>query len=340
VRGPHSRALQAWVGTHAADYDCILVQGIPFDVIPSTVENLTRLPSRPRVVTLPHFHGDDRFYYWSRYVESLSAADATLLFSSSIASRLGEGDPFTVVPGGGVRADDHGDPTAPQAFRAVHDTGRPFFLVLGRKTASKGYEEIIRAHRALRQAGTPVDLVMIGPDEDGRTVTADGVYYLGHQPRPVIRGALEACLGVVSMSRSESFGIVLCEAWLFGKPVIANRACYSFRELVRDGESGILVSSEAELCAAMVRLCSDPAERSRLGERGFIEVAERFSWERVAAACYAHLSSAESRVTAESVAPAESLVPSNVLVPQESLVAAEPVPQMTSDGERRVVSSV
>jgi hypothetical protein len=26
-----------------------------------------------------------------------------------------------------------------------------------------------------------------------------------------------------------------------------------------------------------------------LGERGFIEVAERFTWERVAAACYAKL---------------------------------------------------
>jgi glycosyltransferase involved in cell wall biosynthesis len=146
-------------------------------------------------------------------------------------------------------------------------------------------------------------------------VTADGVYYLGHQPRPVIRGALEACLGVVSMSRSESFGIVLCEAWLFGKPVIANRACYSFRELVRDGESGILVSSEAELSAAMARLCSDPAERSRLGERGFTEVAERFTWERVAAACYAKLMPAESAAELAGAATADRAPPATDIAP-------------------------
>ena len=291
IRGPHSPTLHAWLAEHASGYDTVFVQGIPFDIIPSTVETLAALPaaSRPRIVTLPHFHGDDRFYHWRRYTDCFAAADATLLFSQSIADELGPSDRFVVVPGGGVRADEHGDPTAEQRFRDVHADTTPFYLVLGRKTASKGYQQAVRAQQLLRNAGFAVDLVLIGPDEDGLPVSAPGVSYLGRQPREVIRGALGACLGLVTMSRSESFGIVLCEAWLFGKPVIANRSCYSFRELVRDGETGLLVTTDEELAEAMRRLAKDEQGRARMGQAGFGEVLENYTWEKVADACFGTL---------------------------------------------------
>lgn len=289
VRGPHSAAMQAWLASNAQAYDAVLVQGIPFDVIPSTVETLKGLPAakRPRIVTLPHFHGDDRFYHWKRYAESFAEADATLLFSKSIADQLEPRNPYVVVPGGGIRADEHGDPAAEHSFRAVHKATNPFFLVLGRKTASKGYAQTVRAHQALRSAGHTADLVMIGPDEDGLPIRGEGVVYLGRQPRDVIRGALRLCLGLVTMSRSESFGIVVCEAWLFGKPVIANRLCYSFRELIRQDETGLLVQTDQELTQAMQHLTEDDEARSRMGRAGLDEVLEKFTWERVAEACFA-----------------------------------------------------
>jgi glycosyltransferase involved in cell wall biosynthesis len=284
VRGPHSRAMQAWLRTVAGKYDCVLVQGIPFDVIPSTVETLAALQPRPRLVTLPHFHGDDRFYYWRRYLDSFTAADKTLLFSQSIADSLGLGDRAAVVPGGGVRTDEHGDPNALPRFREVFPHQLPFFLVLDRKTASKGHERAVLAQQALRRQGILVDLVLIGPNEDGRPVEGDGVHYLDRQPREVVRGALLACLGLISMSTSESFGIVLCEAWLFGKPVIANRACYSFRELVRHGENGLLVRTDTELAEAMRELLQDDMARVRMGRAGFEDVQEQFTWPAVTAA--------------------------------------------------------
>jgi glycosyltransferase involved in cell wall biosynthesis len=282
LRGPHSAALQTWLSKHGAEYDTVLVQGIPFDVIPRSVATLRNLPNPPRIVTLPHFHGDDRFYYWRHYLESFEAADITLLFSSSIADRIGPRGRFTVVPGGGVRLDARGDITAVGRFRSVHSALTPFLLVLGRKASSKGYRQVLRTHAALRKAGVEVDLVMIGPDEDGVVVQGDGVHYLGRQPRTVIHGALSECLGLVNMSTSESFGIVVCEAWLFAKPVIVNRACYSFRELVRDNETGLLVSSDLELGEAMLRLASDARARERMGQAGFVEVMSRYTWQRVA----------------------------------------------------------
>jgi glycosyltransferase involved in cell wall biosynthesis len=281
VRGPHSCMLQEWLVNNAKNYDCVLIQGIPFDVIPRTIETLSALPNRPRLVTLPHFHGDDRFYHWRRYFDSFASADNTLLFSSSIANRLGDASRFSVIPGGGVRSDEHGDTQAIHSFQSVHNKETPFFLCLGRKTSGKGYEQTVRVHQSLRSQKINVDLILIGPDEDGREISGEGVYYLGRQPRSVIRGALSRCIALVNMSRSESFGIVLCEAWLFGKPVIANRACYSFRELINHGKTGFLVLSDEELRDAMIRLTCEEGEGVRMGGAGFEKVASQFTWECV-----------------------------------------------------------
>ncbi len=282
VRGPHSASMQRWIASHREDYDTILVQGIPFDVIPRTVETLLHFPDRPRVVTLPHFHGDDRFYHWRRYMEAFDNADSSLLFSRSIADRLGVSGQIDIVPGGGVRTTEQGDVSAAKRFREVHAGTAPFFLVLGRKTPSKGYERIIAAHAALRGRGYDVDLVLIGPDEDGRMIDREGVVYLGRQPRDVIRGALSECRALVSMSTSESFGIVLCEAWLFGKPVIANRACYSFRELVEEGRTGLLAESDAELAGALEAILDDAEKADEMGRNGRKTVLRSYAWPEVA----------------------------------------------------------
>ncbi|MCW2317790.1 glycosyltransferase involved in cell wall biosynthesis [Rhodoblastus acidophilus] len=289
VRGPHAPAMQDWLAAHGGDYDAVLVQGVPFDVVPSSVATLAAAPERPRIVTLPHFHGDDRFYHWKIYYDAFAAADRTLLFSSSLARRLGEADKFAVVPGGGVRVEDLGGPGVEAAFRAVCPVENPFFLVLGRKTGSKGYHDVIEAHRRLRAVRADLDLVMVGPDDDGAPAEAPGLHVLGRQSREVARGALAGCLGLISMSRSESFGIVLCEAWLFGKPVIANANCYSFRDLVRDGETGLLVSGVDALAQAMARLADDPQARRRMGRAGFVDVMAHYSWETCADAIDAQL---------------------------------------------------
>ena len=289
VRGPHAPSMQDWLASSGGRYDAVLAQGIPFDVIPSTVATLARLPHRPRIVTLPHFHGDDRFYHWRTYYDAFASADKSLMFSASLAERLGDADKYAVVPGGGIRIEDLGGPGVEGAFRAVCPAKNPFFLVLGRKTGSKGYQDVIEAHRQLRGARDDLDLVLIGPDDDGAPVEAPGLHALGRQSREVARGALAACLGLISMSRSESFGIVLCEAWLFGKPVIANAHCYSFRDLVRGGETGLLVSGVDELAAAMARLADDAETRLRMGRAGFNEVVANYSWEKSADAIDAQI---------------------------------------------------
>jgi glycosyltransferase involved in cell wall biosynthesis len=83
------------------------------------------------------------------------------------------------------------------------------------------------------------------------------------------------------MSESESFGIVLLEAWMSERPVIANRGTLAFSELVEDGTDGLLVREPAELADAMRRLASDPKLAAGMGRNGR-DKAETYSWARLA----------------------------------------------------------
>lgn len=282
VRGPHSAAMNDWLRANASRFDCILVQGIPFDTIPSAVETLQTIENPPRCVLLPHFHSDDRFYYWRRYLDAFEKADTTLLFSETtrrLLTNTTRAD-FTVVPGGGIDPREAPSIGMDGTNPAIALPSR-FFLVLGRKTGSKGYRRVIEAFRHLRTESSDLHLVIIGIDEDGIPVNEDGVFYLGRQSRGTVLNAIQQCIAVVSMSESESFGIVLCEAWKFGKPVIANRNCLSFRELVSDGTDGLLVGTDRELVEAMRRLASDRLVAENLGESGQSKTFANYTWRAV-----------------------------------------------------------
>lgn len=95
----------------------------------------------------------------------------------------------------------------------------------------------------------------------------------------MVRGALMSCLALVNMSSSESFGIVLLEAWLARKPVVANKSCVAFHDMAIDQENALMVDHE-ELQDALVRLRNDPALCEHLGTNGF-ETAQKFSWKVV-----------------------------------------------------------
>ena len=78
-------------------------------------------------------------------------------------------------------------------------------------------------------------------------------------------------------SRSDSFGLVLLEAWANGKPVVAYRAGGP-ADLVRHECDGLLVpcGDVPGLSAAIDRLAGDAELRHRLGQSGQRRVAEEF----------------------------------------------------------------
>jgi glycosyltransferase involved in cell wall biosynthesis len=138
---------------------------------------------------------------------------------------------------------------------------------------------VIEATEKLNQDGVAINVVMIGPDDDGMVINSPYVTYLGRQPREVVRGALRGCLALVNMSSSESFGIVLLEAWLANKPVVANKSCVAFHDMAVDNENSLLVTPDG-LQEALTRIINDPTLCQRLAENGYM-TAQNFSWEAV-----------------------------------------------------------
>lgn len=99
---------------------------------------------------------------------------------------------------------------------------------------------------------------------------------------PDLFAAADVVLGASFVN--ETFGISLCEALATERPVIA-ADFGGFREVVRDGETGLLVPPQdpAALAAAIADLLADPARCRAYGAAGRRDVAARFSWDAVVA---------------------------------------------------------
>src|SRR5207247_1441211 len=92
-----------------------------------------------------------------------------------------------------------------------------------------------------------------------------------------IQAAIERSTAVVVPSMGEGFGMVALEAMERARPVIA-AAIGGLGELVRDGETGVLVPpGEADpLCAAILQVAGDPELARRMGEAGRRRALSRF----------------------------------------------------------------
>lgn len=77
----------------------------------------------------------------------------------------------------------------------------------------------------------------------------------------------------VSASRFESFGLVLVEAMACGLPIVAFMSPYGPASIIKDGSTGILVSSQKtqQLAEAIIHLIEHPEERIRMGVNGRLE---------------------------------------------------------------------
>ncbi|MHA7066684.1 glycosyltransferase family 4 protein [Azospirillum argentinense] len=284
TRGPRSPDLVEHVRKVAGRYDLVLLQGVPFSNSVDVVQAV-RDADVP-LLLLPHYHVDDAFYHWRQYYDAFAKADAVLSFSHWVNAHFFDklGVTAPIIAGGGVEPAEYlARGHQLEQFQQFRGSDRPYFLVLGRKTGSKGYRTIIKAHQQLLHSQKlDVDLVLIGPDEDRQPVEGTSVHYYGRLSRELTLGALAGCVALVTMSASESFGIVLIEAWMSGRPVIANKRCLSFTELIEEGTDGFLVGNVTELSEAMRILVNNPAQAASMGNAGHSKAVQQYTWSAAA----------------------------------------------------------
>jgi glycosyltransferase involved in cell wall biosynthesis len=138
------------------------------------------------------------------------------------------------------------------------------FLYLGRLDKAKGIELLCQAF--LRLAGQDQEFLLRisgwGPLESSlrdnykqrENIEFPGVVF-GARKAELFR---DSDVLVVPSIAPESFGLVICEAYFHGLPVIATRVG-AFSEIVRDGETGLLVKSGSvdDLYSALARVSEE-----------------------------------------------------------------------------------
>jgi 1,4-alpha-glucan branching enzyme len=129
---------------------------------------------------------------------------------------------------------------------SIGDDG--FGLYVGRLVRTKGIHTLLYALAALKKRGIKIDFKVAGdgPQKDrlialAKRLDLDNVKFLGRVSDEEKWRLYARCSYLVLPSIFESFGMVLLEAMLFGKPVIATRVG-GIPEVA--GEAGILVPPE------------------------------------------------------------------------------------------------
>lgn len=205
---------------------------------------------------------------------------------------------FEVI-GGGVEPLPNDCTESPYSDEAHHEARGNFGVYIGRQSFDKGALHAADAVRVLRRRGRDIALLMIG------STTPEFEKYrrrLSPEDRAAIRplgvisdrdkhAVLDRSKFLMLPSRSDSFGIVLLEAWAHGVPVIAARAG-GIPGVVDDGANGLLVSfADVDgLANAAERLITDETFARRVGDAGREKVRANYSWEVVAERVIGHYS--------------------------------------------------
>jgi glycosyltransferase involved in cell wall biosynthesis len=157
---------------------------------------------------------------------------------------------------------------------------------LANNSREKGSVDLLRAAERAWRRGCRFRLVLAGPEMPNFKYfwkhyrAAERVVRLGPLDEQEKRDFF-AGLDVFALpSRSDSFGLVLLEAWANGVPNVGYRAG-GVAGVIRDGSDGLLVpcGDVAALAAALVRLVEDAGLRQRFGAAGRERVRKEFRWE-------------------------------------------------------------
>ena len=176
-------------------------------------------------------------------------------------------------------------PAAEAKAAAGVPPGRQVVGAVGRLSAEKGFDVLIRAVGRLRSEGRDVGLWLVGEGDERRRLEAlvgelglrGAVQLLGH--RGDVAGLYEAMDVYALSSLREGLPNVLLEAMALEVPVVATRVA-GVPRLVRDGENGLLVEpgDEAALADRLRLVLSDAALAGRVRRAARQTIVERYSF--------------------------------------------------------------
>lgn len=292
---PYVPSLDTALDTTSEHFDLVHTANISLD---SAVYAAYRLAQRKQIpfVLTPFLHlgeADDaqvrQYYTMPHQVEMLQKADAVIVMTEREGNALGElgvarqnihrigagVEPATLLGGEADR------------FRMEHQIDTPIVAYIGTAAYDKGTVHLVEAMQEVwkKQNAT---LVLAGSQlsafetffERQPDIVKINTRRLGFVSDETKRDLLAACDVFVMPSRTDSFGIVYLEAWLYDKPVIGANAG-GVPEVIDDNQNGFLVKfgDVPALAARISQVLNDRILGLRMGAHGHQKVMRQMTWE-------------------------------------------------------------
>jgi glycosyltransferase involved in cell wall biosynthesis len=166
----------------------------------------------------------------------------------------------------------------------------PWILFIGRIIPEKGVDMLIKAFEVFSRSNPEYELIIIGKPVDLRYWQHLKLYvreknlekrviFTGYLPRNDMINILEksSVLVLPSLTKLDSFGIVLLEASSLAIPIIASNIVPGARELIESSRNGILVTPRDyySLAEAIKKIVENPRD---YGMRGREYVVKNHNW--------------------------------------------------------------
>lgn len=293
---PFVPTLDGALDTSSEHFDLVHAANISLESSVYAAYRFARRKQIPFLVT-PFLHlgdSDDprvmRYYTLPHQLELLKQADAVIVMTGRERDALvtrGVAPERIHRIGAGVEPADLAGGDG-QAFRERHGLPMPIVTYIGTAAFDKGTVHLIEAMQQVWQTHDAA-LVLAGSELSGFTRYFDElptevkrrVRRLGVISAQEKRDLLAACDMLVMPSRTDSFGIVYLEAWLYGKPVIG-AAAGGVPDVIDAGKNGFLVKfGDVDALARHIQqLLDDPDLAQTFGRNGYAQVLHEMTWER------------------------------------------------------------
>jgi glycosyltransferase involved in cell wall biosynthesis len=266
-------------------------RGVPFVVMPHGMldpNSLARKPLRKWVY--------GRLIQWPQF-----RAAAAMVYTHAEERRLAEQSvarlpPGFVVPLGADEPPPESRDALAEAFlsRFPELRGRTLVLFFGRLHPKKGIDLLIPAMRRVAQRHDRAHLLLVGPGEADcldsfrrmadREGLAERTTFAGPMSGQAKWEAMAAAAVFALPSYQENFALAAVEAMRAGLPVVLSRRVNLWSDVVEAG-AGVACELEVEsLAEAVGRYLADPVLAECAGCQGQRLAAEKFTWDRTAAA--------------------------------------------------------
>ncbi|MCX6383386.1 MAG: glycosyltransferase family 4 protein, partial [Actinobacteria bacterium] len=174
-------------------------------------------------------------------------------------------------------------------FREKYNIDAPYVLQISTQTHDKGSHHTIEAMKILWEKGVNIKLVLIGQiltDFESylffqKSYVFENTIILNYASEEDKNNAIEGCEVFVMPSKSDSFGLVYVESWLYRKPVIA-AYCSGVTEVIDEGINGFLVPfGDYEMIAGYIyKLLKDKELAKKMGEEGYKKAVNNYLWDQ------------------------------------------------------------